>query len=126
MEEAARKHLYWIPAIIMMTLIFWFSSHPVMVLLKFIPRIFGLKLVHIVEYGLLFYFYRFALVNTTKLRSWEIFLLSFELTIVYGLTDEFHQIFITGRTAKFIDVVADGVGATIVQIGMMIKPDRQK
>jgi VanZ family protein len=32
------------------------------------------------------------------------------LAIAYGLTDEFHQLFVPGRSADLRDVVADGVG----------------
>jgi VanZ family protein len=32
------------------------------------------------------------------------------LALVYGLTDEFHQIFVPGRSADLRDVIADGLG----------------
>jgi VanZ family protein len=34
-------------------------------------------------------------------------------TVVYGISDEFHQSFVPGRTSDIADVVADGVGATV-------------
>ena len=33
------------------------------------------------------------------------------LTVIYGLSDEFHQSFIQGRDASGLDVLADAVGA---------------
>ena len=32
--------------------------------------------------------------------------------VLYGVSDEFHQSFVPGRTSDIADVVADGVGAT--------------
>jgi VanZ family protein len=34
------------------------------------------------------------------------------LVVLYGVSDEFHQSFVPGRTSDIADVVADGVGAT--------------
>jgi len=34
-------------------------------------------------------------------------------SILYGATDEFHQVFVPGRTPEIYDLVADGVGALI-------------
>ena len=35
------------------------------------------------------------------------------VAILYGLTDEFHQMFVPGRSADLHDVVADGVGGLV-------------
>ena len=34
------------------------------------------------------------------------------LVVLYGVSDEFHQSFVPGRTSDVADVIADGVGAT--------------
>ena len=34
------------------------------------------------------------------------------LAILYGVTDELHQLFVPGRVADFSDLIADAVGAT--------------
>ena len=34
------------------------------------------------------------------------------LVVLYGVSDEFHQSFVPGRTSDIADVVADGIGAT--------------
>ncbi len=36
--------------------------------------------------------------------------------VVYGLSDEIHQIYVPERTFDWMDLLADGVGATIVQV----------
>jgi VanZ family protein len=33
--------------------------------------------------------------------------------VLYGITDEFHQSFVPGRTSDVADVYADGTGATV-------------
>jgi VanZ family protein len=35
------------------------------------------------------------------------------LVVLYGVSDEFHQSFVPGRTSDIADVVADGVGAAV-------------
>ncbi len=39
--------------------------------------------------------------------------LSFVLGTLYGISDEFHQSFVPGRTADVYDAIADGVGCII-------------
>jgi VanZ family protein len=34
------------------------------------------------------------------------------LVVLYGISDEFHQSFVPGRTSDVFDVIADGLGAT--------------
>jgi VanZ family protein len=40
-------------------------------------------------------------------------LLAFLLTMLYALSDEFHQAFVPGRTADPLDLVYDGIGAAL-------------
>lgn len=40
-------------------------------------------------------------------------LLAVGLTVSYGLTDEFHQSFVPGRTPELRDLAADAVGAAV-------------
>ena len=76
-----------------MALIFFISSRPAAEAAKAVPMFFGIKFVHIVEYGILFYLLRFAVTKTANLRSREIFMVSIMLTTLYGLSDELHQSF---------------------------------
>ena len=46
-----------------------------------------------------------------------IFLISFLLAGIYGITDEFHQSFVPGRNAAAADVVADFIGAVLGSLG---------
>ncbi|MDY0386644.1 MAG: VanZ family protein [Methanolobus sp.] len=38
------------------------------------------------------------------------------LGVIYGITDEYHQSFVPGRTASLHDLLANGIGVTIAQI----------
>lgn len=112
---------YWVPAALYMAVIFWLSSRPSPEALKLIPIIAHLKLVHIIEYGLLYALVYYAFEMTTDYSPVEIFAASLMLTVLYGLTDELHQIFIVGRTSRLADVLADGVGGLICQGAFLLK-----
>ncbi|WP_094228333.1 VanZ family protein [Methanolobus psychrotolerans] len=42
------------------------------------------------------------------------------LGIIYGITDEFHQSLVPGRTSSIHDLLADGIGVTLAQIIFVI------
>lgn len=42
------------------------------------------------------------------------------LGVFYGITDEFHQSFVPGRTSSLHDLLADGIGVTIAQVIFVI------
>jgi VanZ family protein len=100
----------WGPAILWMALIFIGSS---------IPDVAGMpggvsdKGIHAGVYavlGLLF-------VRALSGASWRdvtlrIVLASIALSVLYGLTDEWHQTFVSGRSPEVADLVADGAGAS--------------
>jgi len=47
-------------------------------------------------------------------RPWH-FAIPIAFALAYGLTDEIHQRYVPNRTFEWLDLLADGVGATIVQ-----------
>lgn len=98
----------WLPAILMMAIIFAFSSIPS----NEMPR-FGLfdlsvkKFGHALGYGMLAVAILFGLGNK---RPW----LAWVLTVAYALTDEFHQSLVPGRNPSLMDVLLfDNVGAIV-------------
>jgi VanZ family protein len=103
-----------------MALIFYMSSKPAPNELRCIPIIAKLKVVHIIEYGILYLLLWYAIIKTTTYNKLEAFALALTITVLYGLTDEFHQIFVAGRTASLMDVVADGVGGVLAQTGASV------
>jgi VanZ family protein len=98
-----------------MLLIFLLSSFPAPETLRKVPVIYDIKLVHIVEYGVLSLLYTFALINTTTLTRTQILWTSVLLTVAYGMTDELHQCFVPQRTCKLSDVLGDLLGAFLFQ-----------
>lgn len=103
-----------------MALIFYLSTRPAPNELRRLPIIAKLKVVHIIEYGILYLFVWYAIIKTTAYNKLEAFALALMVTVLYGLTDEFHQIFVIDRTARLADVVADGVGGALTQAGISI------
>jgi VanZ family protein len=96
----------WLPALLMMTLIFGFSSIPSKEMPKFGAFDFSVKkLGHAMGYGLLALSYQRGLGGK---RPW----LAWILTLAYAATDEFHQSFVPGRNASPVDVLLyDNLGA---------------
>lgn len=45
--------------------------------------------------------------------NWKHLLEVVFVAVVYASTDEFHQLFVPGRSGRFIDVLIDGIGALI-------------
>lgn len=126
-----KKYKYFIPAILLMVIIFFMSHQPgndsmqtsnfIVDLLK---HIFSLpntyedilstivrKGAHMSEYALLAILLFYGFYNTFKNRP--IFQLTFFTTFLYACTDEFHQLFIVGRSGQISDVLVDSGGALI-------------
>ena len=104
-----------------MALLFYLSSRPAPDELRWLPIIAKLKLVHIIEYGILYFLVWHAVIRTTSYNKLEAFSLTLIFIILYGLTDEFHQIFVVGRSARLEDVAADGVGGILVSMGINLR-----
>ncbi|MBA3231554.1 MAG: VanZ family protein [Acidobacteria bacterium] len=45
--------------------------------------------------------------------TWRRAVLAVAISILYGMSDEWHQSFVPGRTADWADVLADAVGAAL-------------
>ena len=100
---------FWLPAIAVMLVIFIFSSIPSDSMPNFDWADLSIKKGgHALGYGLLAltYFYAFRL-DPTKLKyAWL-------LAFLYAISDEFHQSFVVGRYASWVDVLIDSAGAAI-------------
>ncbi|MCG2686475.1 VanZ family protein [Candidatus Parcubacteria bacterium] len=70
------------------------------------------KLIHLVEYGVLFVLLHRALrISCPKISVLGLLGLSLGLAVAYGVLDEYHQTFLPGRQGRWQDVVVDGIGA---------------
>lgn len=98
----------WLPALLMMLVIFAFSSRTSNELPNFGGwDYFVKKSAHGVGYGLLALAYLRALPKRNYVLAWF-------LAVLYSATDEFHQSFVPGRHAAITDVlVFDNLGAMI-------------
>lgn len=65
---------------------------------------------HIFEYFIFGFLLLAAFRSNTKTRK-SALLLAFIFASFYGLSDEFHQLFVPGRTASIIDSLADSLGS---------------
>ena len=99
----------WRPAALLMGMIFGLSAQPD---LPAPPGGLSDVSAHAIAYAALGVFMLRALSNAhwsgVTPRSVA---LAIALTVLYGVSDEYHQSFVTGRSAEVRDVIADAVGA---------------
>lgn len=111
MEKIKKILNFWLPPFIWMGLIFFLSSfHKLQVSTigwqDFIIR----KTAHFLEYFILFLLFFRAIKNTSKIPFLKNLFLSLILTLVYSITDESHQVFVSGRNGRIFDVGIDFFG----------------
>ncbi len=101
----------WGPVVLMLAVIFGASSIPN---LTSLPGNISDKSGHSIGYALLGVLILRALAGG-RLRevTWRRGIAAIVLATLYGVTDEFHQLFVPGRSADRYDVLADCVGATM-------------
>ncbi len=105
-----KKYLRFLPAIIWMSVIFYFSSRQTTGIGgdSYWLRFLILKSFHLIEYAFLFILINYALNNNFY---------SIIIAYLYGCSDEIHQFFTPGRTSKFTDTLIDLLG---VLIGLIV------
>lgn len=103
---------FWFPVISYSAMIFYVSG---------LPNLdvgFGFsyldKFLHVVEYAILGFLFARALKGAKTTFSF-LKLISFTLlfTVLFGISDEWHQMFIPGRDASSMDVLSDSMGGLI-------------
>lgn len=108
--------------IIYLIVIYYFSSIPVPKPLRDKPDI----LLHFLEYGglgTLFFFYYSDFFRKKIEFPVLLFILSF--TLLYAISDEFHQSFVPGRTPSVKDVIVDFVGASFFLIIFNLRTENE-
>lgn len=114
----------WLAAICWMAVIFVFSSipglrSPLEALFDFIIR----KLAHVGEYATL----TFLLARALRLHGFSpgrVALMAMCVSVLYAISDEFHQTFVPGRNGVERDVVIDSIG--IASVGLWYARRKQK
>lgn len=111
----SKKHkvLYWLPTIAWMGLIFFLSSRPSLQVssVGWQDLLFR-KTAHILEYFILALFFRRSLTRTTSLTRPVVLLLTLIFSLLYAVSDEFHQTLVPGREGKIFDMAIDASGIT--------------
>ena len=105
---------YWVPTLAWMGLIFYFSSRMrVQVSDVFAVQFLIFKTLHVIEYGTLYTLTYRSLKNTTLIEGWQVRYHAFMIALLYGMSDEIHQVFVPTREGHIRDVIIDGLGITI-------------
>ena len=101
----------WCPALLMMAVIFAFSSRPSDELPSFYLFDYLVKKSgHMIGYGLLALSYLYAF----NRRDGKSFYIAWLLAVLYAFTDEYHQSFVAGRNSSIWDVMLfDNFGAIL-------------
>ncbi|MBU1103711.1 MAG: VanZ family protein [Nanoarchaeota archaeon] len=85
--------------------IFYLSSK------TFEPGTAGTNLISMIYHICAFFFFAFFLSISLVGGKKKLFLvLAFALSVIYGISDEFHQFFVPGRCTSLFDVFLDSVG----------------
>lgn len=136
-----KKLKYFIPAIIWMIFIFIMShtngnessnqsNFIVKIVLEFINinhetlSFMIRKTAHMNEYAILLLFIYYGLYKTITYKYQ--LLISLLITFIYACSDEFHQLFIPGRSGQFMDVLIDTSGALIMLLIIYLWQKRKK
>lgn len=109
-DNTRSKIFIWGPVILIMLLIFYFSSLPQ----RDIPLVFSYQDIffHLAVYAALGFFLNRALrANSPNLSRVKLIILTAFLGLLYGVSDEMHQMLVPGRCASFFDLFLDGTGS---------------
>jgi hypothetical protein len=122
-ERMSRKRptffKYWLPVGIYLIIIFLFSDHPTVTVTTIDWGDFLFKkTIHFFEFGILFLLFYRAFNKTVDWPSNKIAIWAIILTVLYAISDEYHQSFIPGRTATVRDVMIDSAGAFFAWISL--------
>ena len=108
-----RRVLALAPALLYMALIYWLSSRPAPDLLRGWWVIFGVKVLHVVEYAVLTLLWIGGLRGATAWQTGRIYSLAVLITGLWGVSDEIHQSFVPYRTAHVADALTDLLAANL-------------
>lgn len=82
------------------------------------------KLAHMSEYAILALFTYYALIKIAFNKR-IIFQITFLISFLYACSDEFHQLFISGRSGQFTDVLIDSTGCLIMLLFLYLWQKRK-
>lgn len=99
----------WLPVILFALVIFTASAFPAP---EFPISFWNFdKLLHLAEYALFGILLGRAIKGTQlDINLWKLYWLVAAIALIYGISDEFHQAFVPGRTVSAWDALSDGIG----------------
>lgn len=119
---------HWLPFILYAALIFIVSSFPLPQVPAKLPDID--KAAHAFEYGIfaLLAFRAFSVINSNLIKK-HLLLTAIIVSVLYGFSDEWHQLHVPGRQMDTVDFLFDSLGASIIAIllkmnDLMINPGK--
>ncbi len=103
---------YWLPALLVMGIIFYFSSKQNINVSDTKAVNFSVfKTLHILEYGLLYLLLFRAFHNTlNKKKQKQAFILAIVVSLLYAVSDEIHQMYTPTREPSIRDLTFDAIG----------------
>jgi VanZ family protein len=115
MRKLEQVMYYWLPPFTWMGIIYFMSSQKRISMTENPTSDFiTFKTLHMIEYAFLFFLFYRAFHSLKKINKNIITLYSFGIVILYSLTDEFHQLFISTRQGRMRDVLFDIMGMLIM------------
>jgi VanZ family protein len=111
--------LRFVPPLALMGLIFFFSAQEDLSSGLGVWDTIGRKIVHMAEYGLLWFLWWRALGCGHPGPS-------IVITLLYAVSDEFHQTFVDGRHGSAWDVAIDAVGVGIAGLLVVLHHRRRR
>jgi len=109
MKFLKKQIIYWVPVYLYMGVIFYFSSKGNLSIS--VGGTVGVVNISYVQHAFLFFGLGFLILRA--FGSKRKIVSSIILSGFYGVSDEFHQYFVPGRTVSLGDVVFDIIGASI-------------
>jgi hypothetical protein len=113
------------PAFLWMGFIFYLSSRTgddmggwLSQIQRLIPSMEGLDWGHFLAYFILSITYVWAF--RSRKMSWSYKIIAVLLCTLYGITDEYHQSFVPGRTPDVMDLRNDAIGASLAMLFISI------
>ncbi|QHT61878.1 VanZ family protein [Paenibacillus lycopersici] len=127
MKQTARRSLALLPSVLTMAAIFWLSSRTgdelntvLPWLQKLFPSMADFNWGHFVAYFALALAYAYGFGRRAERLSAKAAVVL--LCLAYGLTDEYHQSFVAGRSPDFEDLLHDGIGAALAMLLLTFPP----
>ena len=110
----------WGPVVVWMGFIFWLSAQPKAPLGWLVEEVengdkVGHAALYLVLGALLWRALRY------RYSRWKAVGVATAVAVVYGITDEVHQLFVPGRSFELLDLTADGFGAAVSAVLLAIR-----